>query len=171
MKLGFSLKKYVALRGKKYYLDVGFRNVMRAAALLKDSGISERMRVSAGLKLLLTHTSHTRSLFLPCAAKFALLDGIFTLLESAGNNNAPSPSARKNLLSLEDDGALIYGAFMQTYGIDLQKDDIDWREFYALLSCIPENTALFCVMKARLSMTSEDLNDGLETLFNQLIGR
>jgi len=74
------------------------------------------------------------------------------------------------LLSLEKDGALIYGAFLQTYGINLQKDELDWREFCTLLSCVPENTALFCVMKNRLTETSERLEDGLEALFEKLNG-
>jgi len=52
MKLGFSQQKYVYLNGKNYKIDVSFRNVMRATALLKDNGISERMRVSMGVKLL-----------------------------------------------------------------------------------------------------------------------
>jgi len=56
MKLGFSLDKYVYLNGKKYKVDVRFRNVMRAMALLKDSGISERARVGMGVKLLLLYT-------------------------------------------------------------------------------------------------------------------
>jgi hypothetical protein len=117
--------------------------------------------------LLLTPTSHIRARFLPHALKIALLNSIFELIAPLVNSKK---QAEKSVLSLENDGVLIYSAFMQTYAIDLQKDKLDWREFCALLSCIPENTALFCVMKSRLSETYESLNDGLEMLFNQLGG-
>jgi hypothetical protein len=170
MKPGFLPQKYVIFNRKKYKLNLSFQRVMRATMLLRDSAISERARVSTGVRILSTPLSHTRSRFLPHAAKIALLDSIFTLLESAENSNKNGCVKKKNLLSLEKDGALIYGAFMQTYGIDLQKEEIDWREFCALLSSVPENTALFYVMKNRLSESSESLNDGLETLYNKLIG-
>jgi hypothetical protein len=165
MKLGFMLREYVEFNGRNYRVNVGFRRVMRAAALLRDNGISERVRVSVGLKLLLSPTSHTRSRFLPHAAKLALVNKIFELITP---RDSAEKQSKKSVISLEKDGELIYGAFLQTYAIDLQKDELDWRKFCALLSCIPENTALFCVMKSRLAETSESLNDGLETLFKEL---
>jgi hypothetical protein len=114
----------------------------------------------------LSPLSHTRVLFLPHQKKLTLLNKIFELLVPPANSETRQKT--KTALSLEADGALIYSAFLQTYGIDLQKDEIDWREFNILLSCIPENTALFYVMKSRLAEPSESLNIGLETLFNKL---
>ncbi|MCL2698327.1 MAG: bacteriophage Gp15 family protein [Oscillospiraceae bacterium] len=167
MKLGFIPEKHANINGKKYALNLGFQNVMRAAALLRDSKISEEARVSTGLRLLLSPISHTRSCFLPYTRKLVLLNKIFEhLMPSADSKTSKNTKA---VISLENDGALIYGAFMQTYGINLQKDKLNWREFYALLSCIPENTALFYVMKNRIEQTEESLDDGLETLFNKLI--
>jgi len=101
----------------------------------------------------------------------SLLSAIFDLLQSSsatGGEVCPASS----YLSLEDDGALIYAAFLQTYGINLHKDRLDWREFCVLLSCIPENTALVSVMKSRANgyCKSENINAGLEILFNKLEG-
>jgi hypothetical protein len=56
MKPGFTLQNHVILNGKKYRIDVSFQNVMRATALLRDNGISERVRVSMGLRGLLMYT-------------------------------------------------------------------------------------------------------------------
>jgi hypothetical protein len=118
--------------------------------------------------LLLSPLSHTRSRFLTHPQKFALLNKVFEHFNPPVNSKEKADA--KPVISFEKDSVLIYGAFMQTYAIDLQKDEIDWHKFCALLSCIPENTALYCVMKSRLSDMSESLNDGLETLFNKLRG-
>jgi hypothetical protein len=166
VKLGFSLENKISLGGKQYCLDVSFHNVMKATALLKDSDISERVRVSTVLRLLLTPVSHIRTRFFSFSQKTVLLKTLFDTLVTNSNTNKSSDS----ILSLENDGVLIYSAFMQVYGIDLYKDRLDWRSFCALLSCIPENTALFSVMRARQCETSESMNEGLETLFNKLTG-
>ncbi|MCL2698545.1 MAG: bacteriophage Gp15 family protein [Oscillospiraceae bacterium] len=141
--------------------------MMKVTALLRDSGISEEARVSAGVRGFSSPLSHTRSKHLSNTDKIALLNKIFELLVPSANSEAKQKT--KLIFSLEKDGALIYSAFLQTYGIDLQKDKIDWREFNVLLSCIPENTALFCVMKSRLAEPFENIDDGLETLFEKLI--
>jgi hypothetical protein len=57
---------------------------------------------------------------------------------------------------------------MQAYGIDLHRERIDWREFCALLSCVPESTALINVIKMRASGAAENMDGGLEKLFHQL---
>jgi hypothetical protein len=50
------------------------------------------------------------------------------------------------------DGPLIYAAFMQAYGIDLQKERgrLHWWQFSALLQGLPANTRLVEVMQIRL---------------------
>jgi len=166
MRLGFTPQNHVCLNGKKYTVDLSFRKVMRTMALLKDSGISEKVRVGMGVKILLSPPSHTRARLLAHPQKLALLNKIFELL----GTDSKSKQNTKPVISLEKDGALIYGAFLQTYGINLNKGNLDWREFCVLLSCIPENTALFSVMQARTGETFESMNDGLEALLNKLIG-
>lgn len=54
-------------------------------------------------------------------------------------------------MDFEQDAALIYAAFMQTYGIDLYavRNQMDWRIFVALLKGIPENTELSRTIKIR----------------------
>lgn len=54
-------------------------------------------------------------------------------------------------MDFEQDAALIYAAFLQTYGIDLYavRNQMDWRIFVALLKGIPENTELSRVIRIR----------------------
>ena len=54
-------------------------------------------------------------------------------------------------MDFEQDAALIYAAFLQTYGIDLYavRNQMDWRIFVALLKGIPENTELSRTIKIR----------------------
>ena len=49
------------------------------------------------------------------------------------------------LYSFEKDSALIYAAFRQTHGIDLQKADLHWWQFLALFQDLGADTA-FCNM-------------------------
>jgi len=60
------------------------------------------------------------------------------------------PEAHENLLknntrvySFEKDAALIYAAFRQTHGIDLQKADLHWWQFLALFQDLGADTG-FC---------------------------
>lgn len=57
----------------------------------------------------------------------------------------------KKTMDFEQDAALIYAAFLQTYGIDLYavRNQMDWRIFTALLRGIPENTELSRVIRLR----------------------
>jgi hypothetical protein len=60
-------------------------------------------------------------------------------------------------MDFEQDAALIYAAFMQTYGIDLYavRNKMDWRIFIALLKGLPESTELSRVMKVRCMKVPE----------------
>lgn len=51
----------------------------------------------------------------------------------------------KRLYSFEKDSALIYAAFQQTHGINLQKVDLHWWQFLALFQDLGADTA-FCNM-------------------------
>lgn len=57
----------------------------------------------------------------------------------------------QKLFDFEQDAALIYAAFMQTYGIDLYavRNQMDWRIFIALFKGIPENTEFSRTIKIR----------------------
>ena len=64
-------------------------------------------------------------------------------------------------MDFEQDAALIYAAFLQTYGIDLYavRNQMDWRIFVALLKGIPENTELSRTIKIRGMKVPERTKD------------
>jgi hypothetical protein len=64
------------------------------------------------------------------------------LPRSRGTNSA-------EVLSFKHDGALIYAAFWQAYGINLTTAQLHWHEFKALLANIPDDTRLASVMGYR----------------------
>ena len=167
MNLGFPFEKYVYLHKKignagesrpRYRLNVSFGNVMRAARLLKDDTISVRARVNAALRLMLKLTAYRRTAFLVYTDKVKLLNSIFDLLGAGGIREA-ALNDDKRPLSLETDGVLIYGAFLQIYGIDLHKNNIDWREFCVLLSCMPDNTVLMNIVRIRTMEMPENASE------------
>lgn len=52
---------------------------------------------------------------------------------------------------LQQDAALIYAAFWQTYGIDLHRvEGLSWESFVALLGGLPSNTRFMEVVQIRL---------------------
>ena len=67
-------------------------------------------------------------------------------------------------MDFEQDAALIYAAFLQTYGIDLYavRNQMDWRIFVALLKGIPENTELSRTIKIRGMKVPERIKDNSE---------
>jgi hypothetical protein len=114
--------------------------------------------------------SYTRVRFLSYGKKLALLNAIFEMLGGAGARSARRSGS--SCLSLEKDSAPLYAAFLQAYGIDLQRDNLDWRAFCALLCNIPECTALHKIIRARMNenQTTQSIGDGLEALFEKLGG-
>jgi len=78
-----------------------------------------------------------------------IIHELFT--EKKKNKNDPKT------MDFEQDAALIYAAFMQTYGIDLYavRNQMDWRIFIALLKGLPDNTELSRVMKLRCMKVPE----------------
>lgn len=79
------------------------------------------------------------------------------------------PSKKKHTddtktMDFEQDAALIYAAFLQTYGIDLYavRNQMDWRIFVALLKGIPENTELSRTIKIRGMKVPERTKDNSE---------
>ena len=55
----------------------------------------------------------------------------------------------ERITDLEQDADMIRAAFMQSYGINLYRDNLHWFEFSALLSCIPEGSKYSEILSIR----------------------
>lgn len=124
----------VDYNGKTYELTPAYDNVLSMFADVKgvpDNRVPEIM----GYYLLKEPSSDTGLLQ-------AVSDVLFT----------KSKGKHEKSMDFIQDGPLIYAAFMQTYGIDLQKERgrLHWWQFSALLQGLPANTRLVEVMQIRL---------------------
>ena len=171
--LNFPRSPVITFKNKQYRVNTQFRDVFKSMQIIKNTGISEKTRLNIALKLLIKNVKFGFKFTLNHSEKITLLNKAFDVFHSSESNvNAlPENANAKKILSLEKDIALIYSAFLQSFHIDLYKNELDWREFIALLSCIPENTVLFHVIKARKENGHEntyDYKNGLEQLFSKL---
>ena len=82
---------------------------------------------------------------------------IFELIIYELFGNKKNNSEDIKTIDFEQDAALIYAAFLQTYNIDLYavRNKLDWRIFVALLKGIPENTELSRVIRLRCMKVPE----------------
>ena len=141
MTLWKNAEKGFAKSFRGYRLDFSLRNVLRASRLLEEKGIGEKIKVRETLRLLLGRTSFLRTLLLSDERRNELALGLFGLLGGG--------KIGKRILDFERDSALIYGAFLGTFGIDLLSERLDFRTFSALLSALPESTRLYEIMRIR----------------------
>ena len=126
MKLYERLPDCVTVDGKKYRLDLDFRNVLRMIEVLSRDDLIPAAREYLALKCVMHR---------PPKRGGAVLDELRKLLFPA-NRKADG----KRLTSFEQDADMIRAAFRQAYGIDLYRDKVHWMEFQALLSALPEGS-------------------------------
>ena len=126
MKLYERLPDSITVLGKRYRLDLDFRNVLRMMEILAQDDLIPEARVYLALKCVMRHPPrHPEPVF---AALKAMLFP------------AHRGEAGPKLTSFEQDADLIRAAFRQAYGIDLYRDRVHWMEFQALLSALPEGS-------------------------------
>jgi hypothetical protein len=73
----------------------------------------------------------------------------------------------KKLFDFRHDSALIYASFMQTYGIDLIKNDLHWWEFLALFKGLTDD----CIMRRVMDIRSKKINTKMSAEERQRIVR
>lgn len=127
MKLAERLPDCITVNGKRYKVDLDFRNVLRMMETLGEDNLLPTAREYRALKCVMRKIpKDTR-----------------TALEAVRNICFPAteqPSSGQKLTSFEQDADLIRAAFRQAYGIDLWVDSLHWIEFTALLSALPEGS-------------------------------
>ena len=127
MKLYERLAESVTVNGKKYKLDLDFRNVLRMMDILARDDLIPAARDYLALKCVIKRPpKHTE----------ALMEELRKLLFPAHKNTGDG----KRLTSFEQDADLIRAAFRQAYGVDLYRDRVHWTEFQMLLSALPEGS-------------------------------
>ena len=127
MKLHERLPDSVTVNGKKYRVDLDFRNVLRMMETLDRQDILAAPREYLALKCVMKRPPTNTG----------------PVLEALKNLLFPPVKRKKDAQKMTDfaqDADLIRAAFLQSYGINLWRDRLHWLEFTALLSCIPEGS-------------------------------
>lgn len=126
MKLQDRLPDSVTVWGRKYRLNLDFRNVLRLMETMARDDLIPGARDYLALKCVMRR---------PPRDAARVLEEVRKLLFPA-----QKPADGKRLTSFEQDADLIRAAFRQAYGIDLYRDRLHWVEFSALLSALPEGS-------------------------------
>ena len=128
-----------------YRVNTGAGNLLRVLSLLRDSELSEKLKVRYSLRMLLRPLSALRALLLPFSKKEKLLHVILDGLGAGGTAESASPA----VISMYQDSGLIYTALLQSYGIDLMQTEVDFRLLPLLIAGVSDTTALHRVMEIR----------------------
>jgi hypothetical protein len=116
--------------GRKYRLDLDFRNVLRMLDILSDETLIEESRMYLALRCVMRHVPGRMSKQIKL---FAAVTGLLF-------GDAKHGEQHETYMSLTQDAELIIGAFRQAYGINLYTDKLHWFEFRTLLACLPEGS-------------------------------
>ena len=128
-----------------YKINSSAGNVLRALALLRDGELSEKIKVRYSLRMLLCPLSALTARLLSFPKKQKLLSQILDSLGAGGKAISSSPA----VISMYKDSGLIYTALLQSYGIDMMKQDVDFRLLPTLIAGVSDTTALHRVMEIR----------------------
>ena len=133
------LPEAVEVNGVEYAVNFDFRTGLACILDMESSELTDEEKCILLLKRIYGETiPDDVEVALKLAVKF--LDGG---KEPPEDENPFADNIR--LYSFEKDSALIYAAFQQTHGIDLQKVDLHWWQFLALFQDLGADTA-FCNM-------------------------
>ena len=123
MKLQDRLPDCVEVDGKKYRLDLDFRNVLKMIEVMDRDDMLPEAKAYKALSFVCKRPKN--------AVK--VIEAIKVLLFKA-----PRKTSGQKVTDFEQDAGLIRAAFRQAYGIDLYRDKLHWIEFTELLNAIPE---------------------------------
>ena len=157
------LPYFVILQGKKYRINVDFRNMISFENIVQDRSVNNSKKI----EYLLRHfypaffyaENYLKMLQKPNLYKEACKKLIWFYkcgrddYHKIGNGKG----SNKQIYSYEYDDEYIYGAFYEQYGIDLTYDIVHWWKFKALLKSLKDDTE-FVKIKGYRAYTGEDKN-------------
>lgn len=125
----------VTYKDRVYQLDLSFRKVLAMADLMEDDCFPDEVKLKLALDLVVTSRHPVDS---------GLLMEIINIIKP----DKP-PKKRQKVIDLKKDWQYIYAGFMQSYGINLFRDDLHYLEFVALLNSLPSNTRMSQIIDIR----------------------
>ena len=143
--LGDKLPDCVYVNNRKYKVRPTMGRVLTAFEIIENQELEDAEKIDLCLKLLLKHKF--TMLFLPPKTRISILQKILNDIIKTGKARKQGPKA----MDFVQDSEYIYGAFWQTYNIDLNeyRDKLHWWSFKSLLSSLPEDTRLMQIVSIR----------------------
>lgn len=141
----------VTLGRRRYKLRLTYDRVLFALDAMQDPLLNDadRLRFMLGLLMKSRVPSSIR-------VQTQLLEAIMAQINQQRKTHDGPP-----VMSLVQDAPLIHAAFRQAYSIDLQRIDLPWETFCALLSGLPEDTRFCEVVSIRARpIPQPDRNNG-----------
>lgn len=124
----------IEIDGRAYEIRADFRTAVRILLAYEDGELTPVEKQMLLIENLYCEIPHDVKAGIEKAIRF--LDGGRSEPESTGGSSF-------RLYSFGKDANLIYAAFQQTHGIDLQKENLHWWQFLALFSDLGADT-VFC---------------------------
>lgn len=137
MKLFERLPDKIEIDGRKYRLDLDFRNVLRMVEIMNREDLLSEARNYLALKCVMRKVPKNLG-----KAMTEVSAIIFPKTKKKGDKGP-------KLTDYTQDADLIRAAFLQCYGINLWREKLHWFEFTGLLACLPDGSRYIDIVGIR----------------------
>lgn len=157
------LPYFVILQGKKYKINVDFRNMISFENRVQDKSVSNSEKIKYGLRhfypVFFYEENYNKLMYNQHLYKEACDKLIWFYKCGRDDYHKVSSSGKSNkqIYSYDYDDEYIYGAFYEQYGIDLAYDKVHWWKFKALLKSLKDDEE-FVKIKGYRAYTGKDKN-------------
>ncbi len=157
------LPYFVILQGKKYKINVDFRNMISFENRVQDKSVSNSEKIKYGLRhfypVFFYEENYNKLMYNQHLYKEACDKLIWFYKCGRDDYHKVSSSGKSNkqIYSYDYDDEYIYGAFYEQYGIDLAYDKVHWWKFKALLKSLKDDEE-FVKIKGYRAYSGKDKN-------------
>lgn len=143
------LPDYVLVQGIRYKIETDFREWIRFSELVEDDSVSWQIKVELMLRWYSGNVPDDLEAAIYALGDFLAARNLYGADEVIKNDKG------EPAFSFSDDAGCIYSAFVDCYGIDLQRIPyMHWWKFRTLFDGLPHNTEI----KQRIMYRTTDAN-------------
>ncbi len=135
-------KNSIEFMGHKFKVNIAFDVIIKMFAIFKDEILGDEEKIDLACEILVGNT------ILSLQNKSLLVEKI---INDFVNSQEISSSSDEKIVDYEQDAEYIYAGFLQSYGINLIKQQgiLSFKEFIALFKGLPDNTKIKEIMSIR----------------------
>lgn len=153
----------IEIGGTEYEIDSDFRTAIRFALLMQDSAIADNVKLDIALYMFFGEADILN--VEEAVEQILLFYQCGKTDKKGGSGKAPA----KRVYDFEYDADLIFSAFLEQYGIDLQKIAyLHWWKFRALFVGLSENTEFMKIVGYRSVEITGDMSKAQKAHYKKL---